>query len=141
MQLILAGKSFGAPERGAARGIAWGSPVFLKENSHFLQDRPHGPHSLFENRPMIDFQIRNGRNLFGYNFGNLFGGIFSRKIVFEPPGRACPLVLLCHGRGTFQTHSHPTYVHLSEFDFINPDCRLLGKNKGEKKMLALFFAR
>ena len=33
--------------------------VFLKENSHFLQDRPHGPVFLFENPPMMHFQIRN----------------------------------------------------------------------------------
>ena len=45
----------------------------------------------------------------------------------EPPGRARPLVLLCHGQETFQTPSLLTYVHLPEFDFINPDCHLLGK--------------
>ena len=32
--------------------------VFLKENSHFLQDRPHGPVFLFENPPIMHFQIR-----------------------------------------------------------------------------------
>ena len=32
--------------------------VFLKGNSHFLQDRPHGPVFLFENPPMMHFQIR-----------------------------------------------------------------------------------
>ena len=32
--------------------------VFLKGNCHFLQDRPHSPVFLFENPPIMHFQIR-----------------------------------------------------------------------------------
>ena len=53
--------------------------------------------------------------------------IFGAIVRKNPPGRARPLVLLCHGQGTFQTPSLLTYVHLPEFDFITPDCHLLGK--------------
>ena len=45
-----------------------------------------------------------------------FGRRYFRRIIRKnPPGRARPLVLLCHGQGTFQTPSLLTYVHLPEF--------------------------
>ena len=46
------------------------------------------------------------------------------------------MVLLCHGQGTFQTPSLLTYVHLPEFDFINPDCHLLGKKSDPRQSTA-----
>ena len=74
---------------------------------------------------MIDFSKGNEGRFFGGYFG---GNIFGAMVRKNPPGRARPLVLLCHGQGTFQTPSLLTYVHLPEFDFITPDCHLLGKN-------------
>ena len=74
---------------------------------------------------MIDFSKGNEGRFFGGYFG---GNIFGAMVRKNPPGRARPLVLLCHGQGTFQTPSLLTYVHLPEFDFINPDSHLLGKN-------------
>ena len=58
----------------------------------------------------------------------LAGDFLGAMVRKNPPGRARPLVLLCHGQGTFQTRSLLTYEHLPEFDFITPDCHLLGKN-------------
>ena len=64
----------------------------------------------------------------------ILGGIFSGPIFSRISGwsrRSGPAgwFVLCHGQGTFQTPSLLTYVHLPEFDFINPDCHLLGKKK------------
>ena len=59
---------------------------------------------------------------------NIFGEFFGRIILPEPPGRAVALVLLYHAGKLFQTPLLLTYVDLPEFDFINPDCHLLGKN-------------
>jgi len=63
---------------------------------------------------------------------NILAGIIGP----EPPGRARPLVLLCHGQETFQTPSLLTYVHLPEFDFINPDSQLLGKKSDPRRSTA-----
>ena len=68
--------------------------VFLKEKSHFLQDRPHGPIFLFENPPIMHFQIRKRW------YKN-----FPRDLVGAPGGNTWWQHLVgAPGRGTYDQH-------------------------------------
>ena len=78
------------------------------------------PHSLLEKRPMIDFPIVNG----SVSFRSIISG--NNRFRAAGPGQFIVPTMPWPGN-FFQTPSLLTYVGLSEFDFRNPDCHLLGK--------------
>ena len=112
--------------------------VFLKENSHFHQDRPHGPVFLFENPPMMHFQIRNrwykkispgpGRDTW---WGHLVG----------TPGRGTSYQHESSGSGggssrlptpqtgNMITHTHSHYTHTPKDIIRTQKINLLGKKR------------
>mgnify|MGYP001191469684 CR=1 FL=1 len=119
--------------------------VFLKENSHFLQDRPHGPVFLFENPPMMHFQIRNrwykkispgpGRDTWsGHLVGTPGRDTWSGHLVGTPTTSMSP-----SGSGglssslpspqagnTSHSLTHTTYIH-TERHHKNPKDKSFGK--------------
>ena len=115
--------------------ITWWTAHFLFENRPMtdfqIGNERHErsrAHSLLEKRPMIDFQEKNGE---GTKAGT---GMENRNGKWEwricnrrapPPGR--PQSLLLPWPGTFAYTHLPTHTAAAEFDFIDPDCHLLGK--------------
>ena len=106
--------------------------VFLKENSHFHQDRPHGPVFLFENPPIMHFQIRKRwyKNFPRDLVGAPGRGTWSQHIrpAWVPPAPAgCPPVYPPHKPGTHHTHSlTQSYIH-TERHHKNPKDKSFGK--------------
>ena len=97
-------------------------------------------HSLFENRSMVDFQIRNGL-CSGSGTGSGYGiWNFFTKIPAPPPLRTdpppSPTRLAADNERV--THMH-TYVHMSSrLTLIHPDYHLLGKKLKKWSVLFLF---
>ena len=54
--------------------------------------------------------------------------IILRRIGKSAPGRPGQSVVHTPCQWSFCTPTLLTHIHLSEFDFITPDCHLLGKN-------------
>ena len=110
--------------------------VFLKGNCHFLQDRPHSPVFLFENPPIMHFQIRKRwyKNFPRDLVGAPGGGTWSQHIrpAWVPPAPAgCPPVYPPHKPGTHHTHSlTQSYIH-TERHHKNPKDKSFGKKRKE----------
>ena len=110
--------------------------VVLKENSHFLQDRPHGPVYSLKIHQLCIFKEENGGT-------KIFPGTWSEHLV-GTPGRdtwwghlrpawvppapaACPPVYPPHKPGTHHTHSlTQSYIH-TERHHKNPKDKSFGK--------------
>ena len=116
--------------------------IFLEENSHFHQDRPPPTsHSLFENGPIVDFQIGNGwykksrPDLVGAPGRGTWSGhlVGAHATSMSPPGSggmSSWLPTPHTGNMITLTHSHTTHTH-TERHHKNPKDISFGKKNLE----------
>ena len=109
--------------------------VFLKGNCHFLQDRPHSPVFLFENPPIMHFQIRKRWDKkFSPGPGRKTWSGHLRPAWVPPAPAGCPPGYPPHKPGTHHTHSlTQSYIH-TERHHKNPKDISFGKKIDHKKL-------
>ena len=105
-----------------------------------ISDAIHG-HSLFENRPMVDFQIRKPVRYSWMDFWMNFwmNELITTIQIFRPPAPAGPAGL--PPRRACPPTCPPSPTHGCTIDFkYNPDCHLLGGEKKKKNEILQNFA-